>query len=303
MTGARCYEMDDSDSRQPPSGKMPSGDQHNRSNQCDCCFETVKSKKTVKLPGCGHVYCADCLRVMYRMAITNEAHFPPSCCSGAIDLKSVKHLLHRPQLKAYERCAAEYTTPVLDRRYCVDTRCNSFLGRANGGILRCGKCGKLTCDVCKDHVHPGECKEERGRDVHKLDADLERLAAEEGWQRCPSCSRMVVLGEGFAVASMNFAMSAVPSGRLAPASNGKMLIYKHVCVKKSKLHAFNDFTMNLKKSVFWKCIYAIYAKSNVTTIGYCVRGSEDCGAFDTSFRSQVALDEPIYVLWQSENQF
>ncbi|KAH0341247.1 hypothetical protein KCU81_g6419, partial [Aureobasidium melanogenum] len=183
--------------QQPPSGTMYSGDQqHNRGTQCDCCFEIVSRKKTVQLPGCGHTYCADCLRVIYRMAINDEAHFPPSCCSGAIKIESVKHLLHSPQIRAFVRCAAEYSTPVLDRRYCADTRCNSFLGRANGGILRCGKCGNLTCDVCKDHAHPGVCKEERGRDVHKLDADLERLAAEEGWQRCPSCSRMVVLSEG-----------------------------------------------------------------------------------------------------------
>lgn len=217
MTGVRSREMVPQHSS---SGKMPSEyqvsasislslarfayiskilillQQHHRSNQCDCCFETVSSKKTVQLPGCGHTYCVDCLRVMYRMVISNEAHFPPSCCSGAIDIKSVKHLLHRPQVKAFERCAAEYSIPMLERRYCADTRCNSFLGRANGGILRCDKCGKMTCDSCKNHAHPGACSEERGRDVHKLDADLERLAAEEGWQRCPSCSRMVVLGEG-----------------------------------------------------------------------------------------------------------
>lgn len=170
--------------------------QHNRSRQCDCCFESVSRKKTVQLPGCGHTYCADCLRVMYRMAIKNQAHFPPSCCSGAINIESVKHLLHRPQIRVFEKIALEYSTPELDRRYCADTRCNSFLGRANNGILRCNKCGNLTCDSCKDYAHPGACKEERGRDIHKLDKDLERLAAVEGWQRCPSCSRLVSLGEG-----------------------------------------------------------------------------------------------------------
>ena len=100
--------------------------QHDRINTCDCCFETVSSKKTVQLPGCGHTYCADCLRVIYRMAIENEADFPPSCCSGAINIESVKHLLHRPQIRAFEKIALEYSTPKLDRRYCADTRCNSF---------------------------------------------------------------------------------------------------------------------------------------------------------------------------------
>lgn len=170
--------------------------QHNRNKQCDCCFETFSSKKIVQLPGCGHVYCADCLRVIYRMAINNEANFPPSCCSGAIDIKSVNYLLHRPQIQAFERRALEYNTPETDRRYCADSRCNSFLGRASHGILRCGKCGNLTCDSCKDYAHTGACKEERGRDVHKLDKDLEQLAAAEGWQRCPSCSRVVALSEG-----------------------------------------------------------------------------------------------------------
>ncbi|KAG9522266.1 hypothetical protein KCV07_g3104, partial [Aureobasidium melanogenum] len=247
MTGARPSEMvsdhNSSDPQQPLPGEMQFDyQQHNRSNQCDCCFETVSSKKTVQLSGCDHRYCADCLRVLCRMAINDEAHFPPSCCSGAINIESVKHLVHRPQVKAFERCAAEYGTPELDRRYCADTRCSSFLGRANGGILRCGKCGNLTCDSCKDYAHPGACKEERGRDIHKLDADLERLAAAEGWQRCPSCSRVIVLGEGFAVASTNSATSVVPNGRPAPANNGKTLIYKNACVKKSKLRCLNDLS-------------------------------------------------------------
>ncbi|KAG9844859.1 hypothetical protein KCU98_g7098, partial [Aureobasidium melanogenum] len=281
MTGVRSREMvpdhDNNEPQQPLSGEMRFDHQHNHSNQCDCCFETVSSKKTVQLPGCGHTYCADCLRVMYRMATSNEAHFPPSCCSGAINIATVKHLLHRPQLKAFERCAAEYGTPVLGRRYCADTRCNSFLGRANGGILRCGKCGNLTCDSCKDYAHPGACKEERGRDIHKLDADLERLAAAEGWQRCPSCSRIIVLGEGcnhitlvspcqssppqltivhvVADASTNSAMSVVPSGRPALVSNGKMLVYKNTYVAENKLQSLNH--LNSKSTcTFWKCVHA-----------------------------------------------
>ncbi|KAK6003351.1 hypothetical protein QM012_001196 [Aureobasidium pullulans] len=187
---------DDSEPQVLHTEDKQSTDSHHRSSQCDCCFETVSSKKTVQLPGCGHTYCTDCLRVMYRMAINNEADFPPSCCSGTIDIASVKHLLHRPQILAFERCAVEYSTPELERIYCADTRCSFFLGRANNGILRCGKCSDLTCTSCKDYAHPGECKEERGRDINKLDADLERLAAAEGWQRCPSCSRLVVLDSG-----------------------------------------------------------------------------------------------------------
>ena len=133
---------------------------------------------------------------MFSMAIKDESSFPPTCCSNPINIRTVKHLLHRPQIRAYEKIALEYTTPAIDRRYCADSHCSSFLGRANNDLLRCGKCGNLTCDSCKDYAHSGPCTLERGRDVHKLDADLEKLAAAEGWQRCSSCSRIVDLRDG-----------------------------------------------------------------------------------------------------------
>jgi hypothetical protein len=170
--------------------------QRTHSVKCSCCLEKISTKKTIQLAECSHIYCNACLHIMFRMAIENEANLPPTCCSKAISIQSIKHLLHRPQVAAFEKVALEYTTPETDRRYCADSHCNTFLGRANNGILRCGKCGNLTCNSCKDYAHPGPCKVERGRDINKLDKDLEKLAAAEGWQNCSACSRLVVLSEG-----------------------------------------------------------------------------------------------------------
>ena len=172
-------------------------EQRTRVLVCSCCFNIVSRRKAIQLVDkCSHIYCDKCLHTMFRMAINDEASFPPKCCSMTIDLKLVKHLLHRPRIKAYEKVASEYTTPETDRRYCADSHCNSFLGRANNGLLRCGKCGNLTCNSCKDYAHPGPCKVERGRDVEKLDKDPWNLAAAEGWQHCSSCSRLVILVDG-----------------------------------------------------------------------------------------------------------
>ncbi|KAH0309849.1 hypothetical protein KCU74_g14953, partial [Aureobasidium melanogenum] len=47
-----------------------------------------------------------------------------------------------------------------------------------------------------------------------------------------------------AVASTNSATFAVPSGGPAPVNNGKLLIYKHVCVKRSRTHITNSLSLN-----------------------------------------------------------
>ena len=147
------------------------------------------------LPDCGHVYCAGCIQTMFSMATRSESNFPSKCCSHLIDITTVHHFLHRPQITAYNKKASEFGTPEQDRHYCADTKYNSFLGRANNGILRCDKCGQLTCDVCKSYAHPGPCRDQ-GRDIEKLDSEFKKLALNEGWQACSACSRTVALTEG-----------------------------------------------------------------------------------------------------------
>lgn len=149
----------------------------------------------MKLPDCDHVYCADCICTMFNMVTRDESSFPPKCCSNPINITTIHHFLHRPQITAYNKRAAEFRICEKNRRYCADTSCNSFLGRANNGILRCGRCGQLTCDTCKSYAHLGPCKDQ-GRDVERLDADFKDLALAEGWQACSACSRTVALTEG-----------------------------------------------------------------------------------------------------------
>jgi hypothetical protein len=149
----------------------------------------------VQLPNCSHTYCADCTRTMFKMATHDETCFPPSCCSRPIALTTIDQFLHRPQIRTYIKKAAEFVTPGKSRRYCADTSCNSFLGRANNGILRCDDCGQMTCDICKSYAHPGPCKDQ-GRDLEKLDADFGKLALAEHWQACSACSRTVALTKG-----------------------------------------------------------------------------------------------------------
>jgi hypothetical protein len=149
----------------------------------------------VQLSKCGHAYCASCVGNMFDLATHDETFFPPKCCSHSIDITTIHQFLHRPQIKAYNKKAAEFRTPGKCRRYCADTSCSSFLGRANNGILRCDKCGQMTCDICKSYAHTGLCRDQ-GRDLEKLDADFEKLALAEGWKACPACTMTVALTEG-----------------------------------------------------------------------------------------------------------
>lgn len=91
---------------------------------------------------------------------------------------------------AFHNAELEYSST--DRVYCADSGCGRFIHVKDGVDDRasCGKCGNETCVHCKREAHDGDCLADE-----TLQQFLE-FAAEQNWQRCFGCKRVVERPEG-----------------------------------------------------------------------------------------------------------
>ncbi|KAM5499649.1 hypothetical protein McanMca71_006223 [Microsporum canis] len=146
--------------------------------------------------------CHGCLRRIFTLSITDPQHMPPRCCtSDHIPLKHVEKLFDYKFKLKWNRKYREYTTK--NRVYCPSRGCgrwippsNIFTDTSSSGIPGrkygiCGRCKVKVCCVCNRKWHrSGDCPLDEGS------IKFAEVAAQEGWQRCFSCSAMVELKEG-----------------------------------------------------------------------------------------------------------
>lgn len=159
---------------------------YSKKRRCTACQEFVKYSKVSRAP-CTHEYCEACLRNLFECSLTDESLFPPRCCKQPIPVAAVSIFLTSELVKQYEQKKIEFETT--NRTYCSSPRCSAFL-TANciqDGQSACPDCGWATCTICKSPAHVGDCP---------ADIDLQLVfatAAENSWQRCYSCRRLVEL--------------------------------------------------------------------------------------------------------------
>lgn len=154
--------------------------------QCVACDLKKPLFDTYKAP-CGHDYCQSCLENLFELSTTDESLFPPRCCRSEIPLQSVKLYLSAALFRHFEHKSIEFTTS--DRTYCYQQTCSAFIPPTDIANQRavCSACGSLTCTVCKNEAHNGDCPEDTATQ------QVVDLAREEGWQQCPGCRRIVEL--------------------------------------------------------------------------------------------------------------
>jgi IBR domain, a half RING-finger domain len=162
---------------------------HSKKRRCTACQEYQEFSKIARAP-CGHEYCEDCLRNLFESSMTDESLFPPRCCKQSIPTGAVRIFLTSELIDQYELKKIEFGTT--NRTYCSSPRCSVFLHTENidGDRGTCPDCGVVTCTMCKTAAHEGDCP---------ADTDLQLVlatAAENQWQRCYSCRRLVELDTG-----------------------------------------------------------------------------------------------------------
>ena len=156
---------------------------------CVSCDTSIPLFKLLRAP-CGHYYCEDCLETLFRLATTDETLFPPRCCHQHIFLTSAKLYISSELMDIFQKKSLEFNTP--NRCYCFEPTCSTFIPPHSIEEERgsCPDCGKVTCTICKNEAHKGDCPQDS-----KTQEILE-MASQEGWQRCQECKRLVELRTG-----------------------------------------------------------------------------------------------------------
>jgi hypothetical protein len=156
---------------------------------CQSCFDTGHPSQIQGqlCPTGFHFYCMRCLENYFRVAVRDEAMFPPKCCQQPIPLDPTilpPDLVAQAQEKAEERATPRKT-------YCANPHCAAFIPSRNqppsDRDVTCRRCGTATCPLCKKLAHQGDCDPTPDPDEERL----HRVARESGWKRCPMCQRYV----------------------------------------------------------------------------------------------------------------
>ncbi|THV64686.1 hypothetical protein D6D29_10617 [Aureobasidium pullulans] len=158
-------------------------------NFCDICDED-KIWFTVFAAPCGHRFCSDCLTTLFGLCTTDEEVYPPRCCTQTIALDRVNGGLSRELVETFRTKSIEWETKY--RTYCYNTECAKFIPPEGivGNTATCQQCYRRTCSSCKTAAHTGDCPRDTAME------QLLEVAEREHWQRCYSCTRLVVLAHG-----------------------------------------------------------------------------------------------------------
>ncbi|KAI7083888.1 hypothetical protein KC356_g7197 [Hortaea werneckii] len=157
--------------------------------ECTACCDTKPTEETIRAP-CDHAFCDQCLKRQFEGALRDEALYPPGCCKRPIGFLDVKRRLPAGLAERFEAKMEELDSK--NRIYCHVPTCSTFIGigHRSESVAACPACGKETCVKCKAAKHDGECPEDK--DLGEVLA----LAKQEGWQKCPGCSRVLELARG-----------------------------------------------------------------------------------------------------------
>lgn len=157
--------------------------------KCAACLDDHKESDIMTAP-CDHTYCRECVDHLLNRAATHEFHFPPKCCGRIITLENAERLLSTKTYNKFQEKSKEFSTP--NRTYCFDTECITFIPTETiqNDEAKCPACQKLTCVVCKEEAHEGDCHKDTA--VQSLMA----AAGEAGFQQCRECKRIIELMSG-----------------------------------------------------------------------------------------------------------
>lgn len=159
--------------------------------ECSVCFDCFAPKKLIHL-SCSDRWCIDCLKIAFLEAAKDESIYPPKCCRQIIPFSVIKGHMSAKQRREYED--AEQERAARDMIYCADANCRKLIFpqdvKADRAEIPCRACGAVTCTVCQNVGHEGECPEDAA-----LKATL-ALVEVKKWKRCYSCRRVVELWAG-----------------------------------------------------------------------------------------------------------
>jgi hypothetical protein len=90
---------------------------------------------------CGHAYCVECLRNLFKASMQDESLMPPRCCQKEIPIDLAKLTLNETEYFNAKRL--EYSTT--DRLYCSQPTCSTFIPPTSI-VNSVGTCPKYVCN-------------------------------------------------------------------------------------------------------------------------------------------------------------
>ncbi|KAG5665504.1 hypothetical protein KAF25_009629 [Fusarium avenaceum] len=181
-------DLPDSVSGQPESSTWASSRKESRTRECIACNDHFPPL-ALSRSSCSHEYCRECLVGLVSSSLQDESLFPPRCCGQNITVSEGRWFT--PQLVGQFRAKKlEFDTP--NRTYCSEPSCSTFIPPAFIKVeaATCPRCDRRTCIHCKGAYHTGVCPSDTASQ------QVLQLAADSGWQKCYSCSRIVELDTG-----------------------------------------------------------------------------------------------------------
>lgn len=156
---------------------------------CISCEENFQLSDVARCP-CSHEYCRACLATLFTVSMSDESLYPPRCCRQVIPLDPNRHFLPPSLVGQFLAKKIELLDP--NRTYCHQPKCSIYIPVqfVQGEVGCCPRCYRRTCVICKGASHEGDCPQDQGAQ------ELLHIAAENGWQRCYSCRRVVELDHG-----------------------------------------------------------------------------------------------------------
>ena len=161
---------------------------------CTACMNQNESSDSAQL-SCGHNWCLECIMRLFKIAMTDDALFPPQCCGVQIPLANIESQVPVDFEAAFRGRQNEMHTPASKRIYCSSQVCSTFLSPTGNDIQRnkacCPKCQTETCVTCKSVAHESSyCPED------PTVVSLMEIVKSEGYRQCPSCHQVIELTFG-----------------------------------------------------------------------------------------------------------
>ncbi|KAG0704179.1 hypothetical protein DFH29DRAFT_981610 [Suillus ampliporus] len=175
----------------------PSGEQ-----SCPICYDNISSPLRL---GCGHVYCATCMRHFLTSAL-DSGQFPLTCmgdesqCNVPIPIPTIQQFLPPTSFNRLLEVVfnAHISRHPQEFKYCKTPDCNQIY-RSTGPnttiVGQCPSCFSNICTSCHEDVHDGmSCAEyKRTGRLAEEERQTEAWIAAQGGRvkKCPSCQALI----------------------------------------------------------------------------------------------------------------
>ncbi|KAF8025932.1 hypothetical protein BT93_F2688 [Corymbia citriodora subsp. variegata] len=148
---------------------QPSNSDPDPSFVCEICAVPRTKKDLLRITGCGHPCCSDCVAKYVASKLHDKVTLmdcPVSGCGGVLEPAYCSSILPPEVFDSWGKALCEVLILEKERYYCPFSDCSALLIDDGGAVLReseCPNCWRLFCAQCRVPWHAGlECQEFQG---------------------------------------------------------------------------------------------------------------------------------------------